>query len=447
LKVEAVINSSKKVVVSTQARGDDGWRMSGAVSAVLLVAGCLSAASAQTPQNTESPAATAPTSETEGLLPEPGFLDRAIRYARQKAGSTDSGQIKNGFYPELSNMVTGAGWLTLGPGYRHWLGDGAFVDGSTAISWRAYKMAQVRLEMPRLARERLTIGTQYRWQDLTQITYFGAGAEAEEADRSEYRLKSHDIVGYATLRATDVVSVGTRIGWLGRPAIGAPTGSFLRGNPDTRAMFPDDVVYSSGEQPAFVHAEVFALADSRDHRSHATSGGVYRGSWATYRDQGAGLFTFRRFEAEGAQFLPVAGSRLVVALRGWLVATDTGTGSVVPFYMLPSLGGNNTIRSFTDYRFHDRNLILANAEARLAVFTHLDGVVFVDAGNVAPRLGDLNFDKRAYGFGVRLHTDRSTFVRFDVAHGVEGWQFVFRLNDPLHLTRLSRRTAALPFVP
>jgi hypothetical protein len=431
-----------------QARDDKGRRTIGAISGIVLLAGCLSGASAQTPvQGTETPAAAAPTTEAEGLLPEPAFLDRAIRFARKKAGSTESGQIKNGFYPEFSNMVTGAGWITLGPGYRHWLGDRAFADASTAISWRAFKMAQLRFEMPRLAGERLAVGTQYRWQDLTQMTYFGTGTDADEADRSEYRLKSSDVVGYATLRATDSLSVGTRVGWLDRPTVAAPTGSFMRGNPGTREMFPDDVVYSLGEQPAFVHAEVFALADSRDHRSHPTSGGVYRGSWATYRDQDAGLFTFRRFEAEGAHFLPVARSRLVVALRGWLVATDTGAGSAVPFYMQPSLGGNNTIRAFSDYRFHDRNLLLANAEARLAVFTHLDGVVFVDAGNVAPRLGDLNLDKRAYGFGLRVHTDRSTFARVDVAHGEDGWNFIFRLNDPLHLTRLSRRTAATPFVP
>jgi hypothetical protein len=40
-------------------------------------------------------------------------------------------------------MVTGAGWISAGPGYRRHFFDGhAFVDASTAISWRAYKMAQ-----------------------------------------------------------------------------------------------------------------------------------------------------------------------------------------------------------------------------------------------------------------------------------------------------------------
>lgn len=155
----------------------------------------------------------------------------------------------------------------------------------------------------------------------------------------------------------------------------------------------------------------------------------------------------RRYEAEGAQFVPVSRDRVVLAFHGWLVASDTGPGSVVPFYLLPSLGGNSTVRAYTDYRFHDRNLLVLNAETRVALFTHLDAAVFVDAGNVAARVGDLNLDKRGYGVGLRMHTRRSTFARFDVAHGDEGWRFLFRLTDPLHLSRLSRRTAAIPFVP
>ena len=56
------------------------------------------------------------------------------------------------------------------PGYRCWFsGDQMFIDGSAAVSWRAYKMAQARIELPRLAKSRLALGTQVRWQDLTQV--------------------------------------------------------------------------------------------------------------------------------------------------------------------------------------------------------------------------------------------------------------------------------------
>lgn len=79
--------------------------------------------------------------------------------------------------------------------------------------------------------------------------------------------------------------------------------------------------------------------------------------------------------------------------------------------------------------------------------THVDAAVFVDAGNVAARVADLDVDRRSYGAGLRLHSRRQTFARFDVAHGDEGWHVLFRLTDPLSLSRVGRKTAAAPFVP
>jgi hypothetical protein len=387
-------------------------------------------------------------SDPEGLLPEPWIIDSAIAFARQTLHVGESGPPRNGFYPELSNMPTGSGWISLGPGYRQWLfDDRAFVDASTALSWRSYKMAQARFELPKLAGGHVVLGSQARWQDLTQVTFFGDGADTPDVNRSEYRIKSTNVVGYTAVRPTAWLSVGGRVGWLDRPSILAPAGSFKRGNPDAREMFPEDIVYSVAEQPRFVHGELSIAADTRDHRSHPTRGGVYRGAWSRYSDRDTGTFSFQRYEAEGAQFLPVADSRVVFALHGWLVASDTAEGEVIPFYLLPSLGGANTVRAYTDYRFHDRNVIVVNAESRVALFTHVDAALFVDAGNVAPRVADLNLDKRGYGVGLRVHTSESTFARFDVAHGEEGWRLLLRLNDPLHLSRLSRPTAAVPFVP
>ena len=138
---------------------------------------------------------------------------------------------------------------------------------------------------------------------------------------------------------------------------------------------------------------------------------------------------------------------MVLALHGWLAASDTTAGATVPFYLQPSLGGHNTLRGYTDYRFHDRNLLVVNVEARVTLFAHVDAAVFADAGNVAARVSELNLDKRSYGIGWRMHSRTSTFARVDLAHGAEGWRVLFRLNDPLHLSRMTRRLAPVPFVP
>jgi hypothetical protein len=424
-----------------------------AMLAIALLAGLLhGSAQAQTQAApTREAGAAAASAATEGFFAEPHFIDHTLGLVEQRFRQgieNGGGKSKDGFYPELSNLPTGAGWISAGPGYRHRLfGDNAFVDASAAWSWRAYKMVQARFELPNLASGRLLAGSQVRWQDLTQVTYFGEGPDTSESTRSEYRIKSTNVVGYSAVQATPWLSIGGRAGWLEPSSLLAPAGSFQRGNPDTREVFPDDIVYTIPEQPPFVHGELSVTADTRDHRSRPTGGALYRAAWSRYSDRDTGTFSFRRYEAEGAQFVPLAQDRIVLAIHGWIVGSETSAGEVIPFYLMPSLGGSNTLRAYSDYRFHDRNLLLFTAESRFALFTHVDAALFVDAGNVAARVADLNLDKRGYGAGLRVHTGHTTFARFDVAHGDEGWRFLFRLSDPLHLTRLSPRTAAVPFVP
>jgi Omp85 superfamily domain len=401
------------------------------------------AASAATAQPAVDREAQGPTA---GFVAEPRFIRRAINLATRTIG--DGSGTKSGLYPEFANMPTGAGWISAGPGYRQYLfHDGLVIDSSAAVSWRLYKMAQARIELPKLAHSRVSAGSQVMWQDLTQVTYFGIGPETADGNRSEYRMKYTDLTGYATLRPVRWLSLGGRVGWLHRPTLLNPAGSFKRGNPATQTIFTDDPVYELTEQPNYLHSELTVTADTRDSRSHPSSGGVYRAAFANYADENAATFSFRRYEAEAAQFVPLADRRIVLAVHGWMTATDTDPGQVIPFYLMPSLGGANTLRAYTDFRFHDRNLLVLTAESRFALFSHVDLAAFADAGNVAARVGDLNLDKRTYGIGVRMHTGRATIARLDVAHGADGWRIVVRTNDPLHLSRLSRRTAAAPFVP
>jgi hypothetical protein len=407
---------------------------------VLAIAAMPVAASAQ--ESSPQPQAN---TVVQGLLPEPGFIDRAIDFATRTMG--DGSGEKSGLYPEMSNMITGAGWISLGPGYRMWFGDRLFFDTSAAMSWREYKMARGRIELANLAKSRLALGGEAKWQDFTQNTYFGEGPDSLESNRSEYRMKSVNALGYADVKPLQWLTIGARAGWLRSPSLLEPAGRFRRDNPPTQQVFPDESAFALGDQPDYAHGELSITADTRDHRSHPLSGGMYRGVWTRFSDRSGGNFSFQRFEAEGAQFVSTNDGQVSVALHGWLVASDTAEGHDIPFYLMPSLGGNNTVRAFANYRFHDRHLAVANVELRLALTKHIDSAMFMDAGNVAARMADLNFDKRAIGFGLRVHSNRATFARLDIARGSEGWRLTFNTSDPLHLSRLSRRTAAIPFVP
>jgi hypothetical protein len=355
-------------------------------------------------------------------------------------------ELAKRFLPRLRQHDSGAGWISVGPGYRHYFfGDRAFLDGSAAISWRAYKSAQFRFELAKLADHRLTVGSQVRWQDFTQVDYFGTGPDSSEATRSQFRLRGTNVVGYGVYQPNRWLSVGGTFGRLLQPTLDSPTGPFRGDWASTQEVFPQAPGVAS--QPDFLHGSATIAADTRNFPGHPTSGGVYRAGVASYSDRNGGPFSFQRYDTEGLQLVPVKGDTWLLAVHGWAVFSHTAAGDEVPFYMLPSLGGQNTLRGYNNYRFHDRHMLLASAESRWALFRDIDAVAFFDAGNVAPRAGDLNLKRTSWGGGLRMHARRSTFARLDVGHSREGWQVFFRLDDPFTLKRLSRRTAEAPFVP
>ena len=122
----------------------------------------------------------------------------------------------------------------------------------------------------------------------------------------------------------------------------------------------------------------------------------------------------------------------------------------MPFYLLPTLGGKNTLRGYYDFRFHDRHAAVFNVESRWGVWTHLDVAIFADAGKVASEVRDLDFDhfKTSYGFGFRVHNTQATVGRLDIARSVEGWRVVVKFSDSFKRSTLSGgRAVVIPYVP
>ena len=367
--------------------------------------------------------------EPQGFIAEPTPITRVALFADRHLGK---GDLNNGFYVDQGKMIPGAGWLSVGPGYRQWFGrDTLLLDGSASYSVTGYKTAQARAVLPKFAKSRLALGVQARWLDYDDIDYFGVGPDTRAASLTSFGIAATHVAAHATLRPARWFDIDAQVGVLS-PSL--KDGSLGRAGP-------------AADQPTFIPTELSLTIDTRNFREHPTKGLLLRGAASHYDDRDTGAFTHRRYEGELAGFVPMAGERVVLALHGWVVTTPRDNNASVPFYMLPSLGGANTLRSFTDYRFHDRNMLVANAELRIAMMTHVDLAMFADAGNVAARIHDLDLDKQSYGAGLRFHTRRQTFARIDIAQGTEGWRFLFRLNDPFALGRLDRRAAVVPFVP
>ena len=115
----------------------------------------------------------------------------------------------------------------------------------------------------------------------------------------------------------------------------------------------------------------------------------------------------------------IADRRLVSALGSF---SDVADDSRMPFYLMRTLGGSHTLRGFSDFRFRDRHMVAVQAEYRFEIFTALDGAVFYDAGQVAPRLDrfQLRDFQRDWGFGFRFGGNGGVFLRLDQSFGGEG---------------------------
>jgi hemolysin activation/secretion protein len=107
-------------------------------------------------------------------------------------------------------------------------------------------------------------------------------------------------------------------------------------------------------------------------------------------------------------------------------------GNRVPFYMMESLGGADSLRGFDTYRFRDENLISLSSEYRWEPAKFWELALFYDAGKVFPQGDDWNFNdlQHGYGIGLRLKLEKSVILRFDVGHSDEGTSFYIKVSSP-----------------
>jgi outer membrane translocation and assembly module TamA len=110
------------------------------------------------------------------------------------------------------------------------------------------------------------------------------------------------------------------------------------------------------------------------------------------------------------------------------VETTLDDADVVPYFLLPSLGGGSTLRGYESWRFRDRHSLLMSAEWRwIPNLLAFDAALFYDAGKVTSSRNNLDFHglKTNVGIGFRFHAPTATPLRIEVARGSEGLRLVF----------------------
>lgn len=358
---------------------------------------------------------------------KPGRLEKLFLNA-------DEGRLQrliaphNGFFAGYGYTYkpSGAGFA-LGAGFRHDLfARRARVVLEAGQSLRNYHAIRADFSLPRLARGRLELGVEGAYRHQPQDDFYGPGPDSRSEDRVSYLYKDNEIQGRAVATLRPWLNVGTR---LARLAPRIRPGTDVR-FPSIEQVFDDDAAPGLSEQPAFVYAEGYAEVDYRDETGHTRDGGHYSLAFRKYSDRDLDRYSFRRVDLMLRQYFPIFDKKRVFALQLAMAGTDAIDGHEVPFYMQPTLGGGQTLRTSRDYRFRDTHALWMNAEYRWEAFSALDMALFTDWGKVASKFPDLDFSDldHAYGIGFRVIAARKVVFRLDLATGSEGFRTIVKYS-------------------
>jgi surface antigen Omp85-like protein len=342
----------------------------------------------------------------------PNGVERAIKFAETRGIFILD---REGFYPKLGSLTVGSGFA-YGLGFRNrklFENTGA-LDLWAAASIRRYNAVEARLTFPRLAGNHLYLETWGSRRDYPQENFFGLGPDSSRADRSDYGIRTNHAGGRAGIRPVDALLIGGGLEYL-QPRLGPGNSSRL---PDVSDTFETSELPGFEAVSNFLRSDAFIEVDYREPRN-ARQGGWYRLDYSHYDDRKTGTYTFNRLDADVRQFIGFLAGRRVIATRLFVATSDATDENAIPFYYMPTLGGNDTLRGFRQYRFQAPHAILFQGEYRWEIWSGLDGAIFYDTGKVANRRSDLDFSnlERDYGFGFRFNTDNGVVFRVDAAFG------------------------------
>lgn len=323
-----------------------------------------------------------------------------------------------GFYPSFGSIARGSGFGA-GLGYRRRpLAGRLLFDASAAITFRAYIGSQFTVTAPRVGGRPVDIRAGTRWYDYTQEDFFGLGSSSREGDRVSFGLDGLDTFTEVAARPAPWLVLQGRVG---RHRLGAGRGTDPR-FPSVEERFDEFTAPGLMSTPTLAYADASAGVDTRDEPGNTRSGGLYTVSVGMFRNRRGSDADFNRVDVTATHVIPIFDKKRGIALHAVATRVAPVGGSHIPFFLMPTVGGADSLRGYREFRFRDAAALTLNAEYRWEAFSGLDLALFVDAADVGPTWRALVGArlKSSWGMGFRFNTNRRVFLRIDVAGGREG---------------------------
>jgi hypothetical protein len=340
----------------------------------------------------------------------------------------DSGKGADGVQFVLGGMRSGQGFAA-GVGYRRvglWRDRLSYRATARGTPLLAY-LLDFDLDFAGLRSEKGFVNVYTKFESSPRLDYYGPGNNSRESDRTSYLfddLTSDVNAGFEPVRFFELGVTG---GYLS-----AHTGRGTRGGvPSTEETFGPAEAPGLGDDTQFVRWGSFFIFDYRDQRTGARSGGLYGVRFQQFADVDRHRYSFRQATFEFQQYVPYFNKTRVIALRAASVLSFTDAGQRVPIYLQPTIGGNDDLRGFARYRFHDDHAVYVGVEHRWHGFTGLDTAVFLDAGKVVGQRADVNLEhlRVSGGIGFRVRIADAIVSRIDFAAGREGFRMMWTFSD------------------
>ena len=269
--------------------------------------------------------------------------------------------------------------------------------------------------MPGLGSRYLTTEVNTKYVHAGHLSFFGLGNDTTKEDEATFGYNPTNVELVETLTPIKFVSVGGGIEYLHVDT--APSDQ----SPSIEDVFTPETAPGLGTDPTYTNLSLFGAFDWRQSPGYTTKGGYYRVDWKDYNEHGSGVFSFRRLDVQLNQYVPILRANQIIALRALASFAYAGEDEIIPFFMMPRLGGSKELRGFRGFRFRDKNRMLLTAEYRWTPSKLMDLAIFYERGKVEPRAEDLNFKDLQYSWGVgaRFHGPNLTILRIEVAHSKE----------------------------
>lgn len=259
-----------------------------------------------------------------------------------------------------------------------------------------------------------------RYRDFPREYFFGIGPDSSKENRTDYGLKESAFELIGGYQFTRWMAAEIRGGYL-TTKVGRPNNGQVR---DAQEVFDDTSAPGLGGQQSNYWRVDWALylAWEGDPNLPAANLGL---RFARFDEIDEGRFDFSRFSLDARGFLPFGSRQRTLAVRFYTSGDVVNVGTpnaTVPFYLMKTLGGNETLRGYENFRFRDTNLVYLSAEYRWEATAAIELVLFYDAGKVYEDRHDFGFQdlKSTWGFGIRAKSFRRVTFRVDIGSSPEG---------------------------